>query len=82
MSHLYNKAIITTKVFPLDTELVFDMYDGNKVIRIEGLVSRVTPILSGTASIMGIKISGRTDEIKHIYTKKLNKHHYWDKITE
>ena len=37
------------------------------VIRVEGIVARVTPIFSGTASIMGVKISGRTDDIKHIY---------------
>jgi len=74
-------GIITNKVFPPDTELVFDMYMGNRIIRIEGLVARVTPKLSGTASIMGVKISGRADDIKHIYMQRLNKQHYFNKIT-
>lgn len=75
-------GIITSKVFPPDTELVFDVYMGDDVIRVEGLVARVTPMLSGTASIMGVKISGRTDDIKHIYIQRLNKQHYFNKITE
>jgi PilZ domain len=74
-------GITTSNVFPPDTELVFDMYMGNQVIRVEGLVARVTPILSGVASIMGIKISGRTDDIKHIYMRKLSKQHHLDKTT-
>ena len=75
-------GIITSKVFPRDTELVFDMYMGNEVIRVEGLVARVTPILSGAASIIGIKISGRTDHIKHIYMQRLNNQHHLDKTTD
>ncbi len=75
-------GIITSKVFPQDTELVFDMYMGDEVIRVEGLVARVTPIPSGTASIMGVKISSRLDHIKHIYSKMLNKQHHFHKITK
>jgi PilZ domain-containing protein len=74
-------GIITNKVFPPDTELVFDMYAGDQVIREEGLVARVTPILSGTASIMGVKIPGRADDIKDIYMQRLNKQHYINTIT-
>ncbi|MGE5443549.1 MAG: PilZ domain-containing protein [Ignavibacteriales bacterium] len=40
-------GIITIKAFPRDTELVFDTYMGNQVIRIEGLVARVTPFNLG-----------------------------------
>ena len=75
-------GIITSKVFPPDTELVFDMYMGDEVIRIEGLVARVTPILSGMTSIMGVKFQGRTDHIKHIYMQRLINQHHFDKITE
>jgi PilZ domain-containing protein len=75
-------GIITSKVFPPDTELVFDMYMGEGVSRVEGVVARVTPILSGAASIMGVKISGRTDDIKHIYMQRLNKQHHLDRTTE
>ncbi|MGE5444538.1 MAG: hypothetical protein ACM3SR_08045, partial [Ignavibacteriales bacterium] len=64
------------------TELVFDMYIGDEVIRVEGVVARVTPIFSGIASIMGVKFQGRTDHIKHIYRERLNKQHSLDKVTE
>jgi PilZ domain-containing protein len=75
-------GITPTKVFPPDTQLVFDMYIGDEVIRVEGLVARVTPILSGMASIMGVKFQGRTDHIKHIYMQRLNKQHHLDKTPE
>ncbi len=75
-------GIITSKVFPPDTELVFDMYMGEGVRRVEGIVARVTPILSGAASIMGLKITGHTDDIKHIYMQRLNKLPNSNKATE
>jgi hypothetical protein len=75
-------GITPTKVFPPDTELVFDMYIGDEVIRVEGVVARVTPIFSGIASIMGVKFQGRTDHIKHIYMQRLINQHHFDKITE
>jgi hypothetical protein len=69
-------------VFSLESEIVVDMYIGDEVIRVKGIVARVTPILSGAASIMGVKISGRTDNIKHIYTQTLSKRPHLDKTTE
>jgi hypothetical protein len=75
-------GIKASKVFPPDTKLVFDMYMGDDVIRIEGVVARVRPILSEVISIMGVKFSGRADRIKHIYVQRLNKQHYLDKTIE
>ena len=75
-------GVTPTKVFPPDTELVIDMYIGDEVIRVEGVVARVTPIFSEMASIMGVKFQGRTDHIKHIYMQRLNNQHNFNKITE
>jgi hypothetical protein len=72
-------ALKSVKFFSPDTELVFDLYMGDEVIRVEGLVARVTPILSGIDSIMSIKFSGRTDHIKHKYLQMLNRHRQFDK---
>jgi hypothetical protein len=75
-------GIKASKVFPPESEILVDMYIGDEVIRVEGLVARVTPILSGAASIMGVKISGRTDHVKQSYMQRLNEPHHLDKTTE
>ncbi len=75
-------GIKASKVFPPDSEIVVDMYIGDEVIRVEGIVAQVTPILSEMTSIMGLRISGRTEHVKQIFMQRLNKQHHLDKTTE
>jgi PilZ domain-containing protein len=75
-------GIKASKVFPPESEIVVDMYIGDEVIRVEGIVARVTPILSGMTSIIGLNISGRTDRVKRIFMQRLNKQKHMDETTE
>lgn len=66
-------GIKASDVFPPESELIFEMQIVDEVIKVESLVERVTAILFWMASISGIKISVRADEIKRIYTQGLKK---------
>jgi hypothetical protein len=47
--------------------VLVDIYMGDKVVRVEGMIAWVSSILPEKASTMGIRLTSRTDDIKRIY---------------
>jgi PilZ domain-containing protein len=60
-------GIKTNRVLPPKSKVLVDIYMGDKVVRIEGIVARVSSILAERVSSMGIRLTSRTDQIKSIY---------------
>jgi PilZ domain-containing protein len=60
-------GIRTNTVLPPKSMVLVDIYMGDKVVRVEGMIAWVSSILPEKVSTMGIRLTSRTDDIKRIY---------------
>ena len=66
-------GIIAYRVFPPQSKITIFLYLGDETIRLEGVVRWVSPTLPGARSSMGIKFTSRTDGIRSVYQRRINR---------
>ncbi len=65
-------GIKADRVFHPRSRIITHIYIEDEIVRLEGVVVWVSPILPGVISSMGVKFSSRTDDIKRIYQQRMN----------
>jgi len=60
-------GIKVSRTLPPKSIVLVEIYMGDKVVRVEGMVAWVSSLLPAKVSTMGIRLTSRTDDIKSIY---------------